>query len=95
MAFFLLSGCLVLFVVYLFYPRYSRGLHKFNGPFLASISNIWRLWYAHTVVQRPMYVDVHRKYGDIARIGPNELSFSDPRAIQEIYGPKGASQKVD
>jgi hypothetical protein len=41
-----------------------------------------------------MYVDVHRKYGDIVRIGPNALSYADPQAVHDIYGPKGTPQKV-
>lgn len=40
-----------------------------------------------------MYADIHEKYGDIVRVGPNELSFADPKAIREIYGPGGSSQK--
>jgi hypothetical protein len=43
---------------------------------------------------KAMYADIHEKYGDIVRVGPNELSFADPKAIREIYGPGGSSQKV-
>lgn len=28
---------------------------------------------------------LHKKYGDIVRIGPNELSFSHPQSIKDIY----------
>ena len=74
--------------------RYSRGLNKFNGPFLASITNLWKVWYEYTSSQKRMYEDIHKKYGDIVRVGPNELSFADPKAIRDIYGPGGSSQKV-
>lgn len=74
--------------------RYSRGFNKFNGPFLASITDLWKLWYAFTGSQKQLYVDIHQKYGDIVRVGPNELSFADPRAIRDIYGPGGGSQKA-
>jgi hypothetical protein len=74
--------------------RYSRGLNKFRGPFLASFTDFWKLQYALAGIQKPIYVDVHEKYGDIVRIGPNELSFADPQAIRDIYGPRGCSQKV-
>jgi hypothetical protein len=87
-------ACLVIFAIYLLLTRYSRGLNKFNGPFLASFSNLWRLWYALGSSQKQLYVEIHRKYGDIVRLGPNELSFADPQAIHDIYGPNGASQKV-
>ncbi|KAF9873146.1 cytochrome p450 monooxygenase [Colletotrichum karsti] len=29
---------------------------------------------------------LHAKYGDIVRIGPNELSFAHPQSIKDIYG---------
>ena len=85
---------LSLLIFALLRARYSRGLNKFNGPFLASITNFWKVWYAFTSSQKRMYADVHEKYGDIVRVGPNELSFADPKAIREIYGPGGSSQKV-
>ena len=91
---FLLVVASVLLPVYLLYTRYSHGLNRFNGPFLASISQVWGLWHAHTVVEGPIYMDLHRKYGEIVRIGPKELLFAEPQAIQEIYGAKGAAQKV-
>lgn len=74
--------------------RYYRGLNKFNGPFLASFTDLWKLWYAVTGSQKQVYVDVHEKYGDIVRLGPTELSFANPQAIRDIYGTHGSSQKV-
>lgn len=87
---------IILLILYLFRTRYSRGLNKFNGPFLASFTNLWKIWYAYSMnsSEQAIYVDLHRKYGDVVRIGPNNLSFADPRAIQDIYGSKGTSQKV-
>jgi hypothetical protein len=88
--------CILFFLSFanLLRTRYSRGLNKFNGPFLASITDFWKVWYAYTGVQKQPYVDIHRKYGDVVRIGPNELSFGDPQAIRDIYGPHGAQQRV-
>ncbi|KAI0465973.1 cytochrome P450 monooxygenase-like protein [Xylaria cf. heliscus] len=31
-------------------------------------------------------LDIHRHYGDVVRIAPNELSFCTPQSYQEIYG---------
>lgn len=42
-----------------------------------------------------MYADIHEKYGEIVRVGPNELSFANPKAIRDIYGRGGSSQKVE
>jgi cytochrome P450 len=32
---------------------------------------------------------IHRKYGSVVRIAPNELSFSDPQAWEDIYSNRG------
>ena len=82
------------FIFSLLRVRYYRGLNKFNGPFLASFTDLWKIWYAFTGSQKQLYVDIHEKYGDIVRVGPKELSFADPRAIRDIYGLDGSSQKV-
>ena len=94
MAFYYLAALAAFVIGFTVYPRYSRGLNKFNGPFLASFSNLWRLWYAITGAQKQLYVDVHQKYGDVVRVAPNELSFGTPEAIRDIYGPHGSQQKV-
>ena len=84
----------VLLLLYFIRNRYSKGLNKFDGPFLASFTDLWKVWYAYNSSQRQIYVDIHQKYGDVVRIGPNNLSFADPQAIHDIYGTKGAPQKV-
>lgn len=30
--------------------------------------------------------DLHQRYGEVVRVGPNELVFTHPEAIQDIYG---------
>lgn len=82
------------FILYLLRIRYHAGMNKFNGPFLASFTDLWKVWYTYTHGTKPIYVDLHEQYGDIVRVGPKDLSFADPRAIREIYGPRGANQKV-
>ncbi len=94
MAYRVVSAGAILLLLYFIRNRYSRGLNTFDGPFLASVTDLWKLWYAYNSSQQQIYVDIHEKYGDVVRIGPNNLSFADPQAIHDIYGPKGASQKV-
>ena len=83
-------------VLFLLRNRYDRGMNKFDGPFLASFTNVWKLWNASRLSgsRNENYVDVHRRYGDVVRIGPNNVIFADPEAIPEIYGTKGSQQKV-
>ncbi|RFU24956.1 hypothetical protein B7463_g11377, partial [Scytalidium lignicola] len=64
--------------------RYQKGLNKYNGPFLASFTNFWRLWQYMWHWDRPYFPRV-TKYGKIIRVGPNTLLFNDPEAIKDIY----------
>lgn len=94
MAFPLIPILLAAFVLYLLRMRYHAGMNKFDGPLLASFTDLWKVWHAWRNGSNPIYVDIHKKYGDIVRVGPNELSFANPKAIHEIYGARGINQKV-
>ena len=65
--------------------RYIYGLQRFKGPLLASFTDAWRFSY-HFRRKGIPYRDLHDRYGDIVRVGPNVLSFRDPQAIREIFG---------
>ncbi|KAJ5660932.1 uncharacterized protein N7484_000304 [Penicillium longicatenatum] len=41
------------------------------------------------------YLEVHRKYGPIVRIGPNELSFASPEAAVDIFRTGRRFHKTD
>lgn len=87
---------ILLVPLYLYLTWRSRGLNKFPGPTLASFTDLWKVFYSrkNSVKENTVYIDMHEKYGDVVRIGPNTLSFADPKAILDIYGTKGSDQKV-
>jgi hypothetical protein len=66
--------------------RNDTPLRDIPGPWLASCSPLWRFWYA---VCKSNYhhdlTNLHRKYGNIVRIAPNEVSVWDPEFVSEIY----------
>lgn len=74
--------------------RYHNGMNKYPGPFLASLTDWWRLWDVYC--QRPelTHQRLHAKYGDVVRLGPNMLSFADPKALKAIYGLNKGFVKV-
>ena len=74
--------------------RYHHGLHKYNGPFLASLTDFQRLCHAYSTSYRKPMILVDDKYGDILNMGPDVLSFRQPQAIRDIYGPGKHSKKV-
>ena len=79
---------------YLARNRFYHGLQNYPGPFLASLTDWWRFF--DVLGRRPdiTHINLHRKYGDVVRLGPNALSFSDPQALKTIYGLNKGFVKV-
>lgn len=62
------------------------GIRKFpNLSTLSGITNLPFLIVAHGGFRSKYLAKLHKKH-PVLRIGPNALSFSDPRAIKYIYG---------
>ena len=78
---------------YVIYQRFGSCLSSIPGPFLASLTDLWRL----IVVEHGRFdlanKALHDKYGDLVRVGPNCISVADPREIRNIYGITRLFQK--
>ncbi|OCK78621.1 pisatin demethylase [Lepidopterella palustris CBS 459.81] len=82
-------------LAYLLSNKYSRGLSKYPGHWLAAYTNWWRLLDVLGWKHEWTTLRLHRKYGDIVRLGPNVLSFGDPKSIKAIYGLNKGMNKSD
>ena len=72
----------------LFYVLYQRFLHplsRYPGPFWASLTDLYKISLLCTGRLPAHLLQLHEKYGDVIRIGPNELTFSDAAAVSDIY----------
>ncbi|KAF9741403.1 hypothetical protein PMIN06_003365 [Paraphaeosphaeria minitans] len=73
------------------YNLYLHPLKDIPGPLLARGSLLWRFRYCmgghwHLHIQK-----AHKRYGDVIRVSPNELSFASAKAWKSVYGiQKGA-----
>ncbi|KDQ55995.1 hypothetical protein JAAARDRAFT_79518 [Jaapia argillacea MUCL 33604] len=70
-------------------------LSRFPGPVLGKLTKVWSAWITWKG-RRHIYIkDLHDFYGDVVRIGPNELSIRHPHVVQSVLGspalPKGPS----
>ncbi|KAK3617897.1 hypothetical protein LTR56_024996 [Elasticomyces elasticus] len=74
--------------------RFITPLRNFPGPFLASITDKWLLYYDLAGLRTLTIHELHRRYGPVVRIGPNELSFSDVSVVNQIYGQQTAFMKA-
>ncbi|KAJ6570120.1 cytochrome P450 [Mycena vulgaris] len=64
-------------------------LSKYPGPILCKVSKLWFAGVAMKGKQHLYYSELHQRFGDVVRIGPNELSFRDVNAIVPMMGSKG------
>jgi hypothetical protein len=79
---------------YLLQNYFKHGLNKYPGPFLASLTDWWR--FVDVYKRRPevTHLKLHARHGDVVRLGPNSLSFADPKALKSIYGLNKGYVKV-
>ncbi|KAH7389610.1 pisatin demethylase [Phaeosphaeria sp. MPI-PUGE-AT-0046c] len=81
------SNAMLLFVAYcLGWIVYCKTLHPLAhvpGPLWPAISRTWA-----------RYRNLHAKYGPLVRMGPNEVSCSDPAAILLIYRERSPLAKT-
>ena len=67
------------------YNRYFHPLSKFPGPFWASQTDVWKTYHLCTKRLPNTFTLLHRRYGPVVRIGPNDISFESVDAIDPIY----------
>ncbi|KAI1630389.1 cytochrome P450 [Exophiala viscosa] len=77
---------------------YARTLHPYAdipGPFWASVSRLWIAYMVESGDVDKVLVAVHKKYGRMVRIAPDEVSIGDPEAIKIIYSVSSGFTKTD
>lgn len=74
--------------------KYNRGLNQYPGPWIAAYTDWWRFFTVLGGKSEKEHIRLHDKHGDVVRLGPNFLSFSDPAAIRDIYGLNMGYAKV-
>ena len=77
----------VLITIRFFFRRHISPLHKYPGPFLASGTRLYSLYKTYHGQTHTDHIALHKKYGPIVRIQPNQLSFSSPEAARQVLAP--------
>jgi hypothetical protein len=92
-AFVLLAAALLL-TIYVVSTVLKPGVRDVPGPWLAKVTNLYRV----RMVLRGSFshdlAELHRRYGTAVRIGPDCVSLSDRSVIQDIYGIRTNFPKV-
>ena len=75
---------------YIFLHPYS----KIPGPFLASFSKLWVTRRYFRGSWHDDVLELHRRYGPVVRITPDQVSFVDRNALKTLYGHGSGTKKV-
>ncbi|KAK2777273.1 hypothetical protein FQN52_003184 [Onygenales sp. PD_12] len=68
----------------------------FPGPKLAKLTKWWRRYHELRDNLVQLTHSAHQKYGPIAQISPDEISFCHPDALRDIYtGPHGGLDVIE
>lgn len=74
--------------------KYASGLSKVPGPSLAAYTDLWRLCLVWGRRPELTHVQLHKKYGDLVRIGPKTVLVSEWNSVKKIYGLNAGYIKV-
>ncbi|KAF2497376.1 cytochrome P450 [Lophium mytilinum] len=92
--FFLIAGSIIFLVAYQVHQSRTAGLNDIPGPWLAKYTNLWRLLETKKTGGDADYMhEMHKKYGDVVRVGPHAVNVADPANIPAIYGNKARLHK--
>jgi hypothetical protein len=85
----------LLFTLRLAYKRYASPLRRYPGPWLASVSRLWKVKSTASGRTHWDHIEIHRKYGPVVRIAPNEVSVSSPEAARLLLSAGKHFYKTD
>jgi cytochrome P450 len=76
-------------------PLFLSPLSKIPGPKLFALTK-WRLALEDWRAVRTRSIDqLHRKYGPVVRVGPNEVHFNSTSALRTIYGAGSGWERTE
>ena len=64
-------------------------LASFPGTTVSKLTKWWGVWETYEGRHYLRVAELHKKYGPIVRVGPNELSIADATAIPAVLGSGG------
>lgn len=78
--------CLSLVALRALYNLYLHPLSRFPGPWYTCVAPVWLIYHQIRGDHPWATTKLHDRYGSIVRVAPDELSYTDPAAFNDIYG---------
>ncbi|KAL4946698.1 hypothetical protein BDV06DRAFT_231772 [Aspergillus oleicola] len=88
----LLLGALILRILY---RLYLHPLSSISGPRLASATSLYLAYHTFIGDESTVIAALHKTYGPLVRIAPNDVSIADSAAIEPIYVARGGFPKTN
>lgn len=86
----ILAVAAVLVVLARVVVRLTSPLARLPGPTISKVTSLW-LKYNELRAERTAYVHgLHKRYGPVVRVAPDEVSFTSWAAVKEIYCSGGS-----
>ncbi|KAL1887617.1 hypothetical protein Sste5346_010118 [Sporothrix stenoceras] len=77
-----------------FYSIFLHPLRNIPGPFLAKFTEAWRTYKYARGKWHEDVLTLHRKYGRVVRVSPNEVSIVDKEGIRRVFGHGTGTKKT-
>jgi hypothetical protein len=88
-----LAAAVVAFLSTIVYRLYFHPLAHIPGPFAARLTSLWLYRLSYTGIEASTINALHKKYGPVVRIAPNNVDISDGAALHPIYVKNGGFLK--
>lgn len=69
-------------------------LSHISGPLLPKTTSLWLYYHSYIGDEATVINQLHKKYGPLVRIAPNEVDINDADAISQIYVLRGGFPKA-
>lgn len=81
--------------LWIIYAVTLHPLAKVPGPFWASVTRLWYMYQVKTGHMDRIQRELHKQYGSVVRIAPNEVTSSNAADIPQIYRLNDPLLKTD
>jgi cytochrome P450 len=76
------------------YRLYFHPLSKVPGPKLAACTSLWLAYHTYVGDECTVIFELHKKYGSVLRVAPNDVDIASGDAIEPIYLSHGGFPKT-
>ncbi|KAL4804286.1 cytochrome P450 [Aspergillus unguis] len=95
MLFSIILALLFILTTHIIHRLYFHPLSKTPGPPLLALTSLWLAYKTFVGTECTSIARLHKKYGPVLRIAPNDISIATSDAIEPIYLKGGGFPKTD